>query len=183
MAASLTLLPSFVEDQWRGLAVLGSFTGSLLLLLAACCLYTGGDWFLVAALWVLFGMGLLFLPYALRRLPAADGTFRPEGFGLSGRRDGAFAPWRWGSTSSTAAWGNGFSPRPPRCSLVFGWSSARCLSGNCRSRDSGGLPMWPAERCFFSCLLEQAAWKREAAGFPRRHCGRYLALPWSSCPL
>ena len=69
MAASLTLLPSFVEDQWRGLAVLGSFTGSLLLLLAACCLYTGGDWFLVAALWVLFGMGLLFLPYALRRLP------------------------------------------------------------------------------------------------------------------
>ena len=56
MAASLTLLPSFVEDQWRGLAVLGSFTGSLLLLLAVCCLYTGGDWFLVAALWVLFGM-------------------------------------------------------------------------------------------------------------------------------
>ena len=69
MAASLTLLPSFVEDQWRGLAVLGSFTGSLLLLLAACCLDTGGDWFLVAALWVLFGMGLVFLPYALRRLP------------------------------------------------------------------------------------------------------------------
>lgn len=69
MAASLTLLPSFVKDQWRGLAVLGSFTGSLLLLLAACCLYTGGDWFFVAALWLLFGMGLLFLPYALGRLP------------------------------------------------------------------------------------------------------------------
>ena len=38
-------------------------------LLLVCCLYTGGDWFFVAALWVLFGMGLLFLPYALRRLP------------------------------------------------------------------------------------------------------------------
>ena len=55
MAASLTLLPSFVKDQWRGLAVLGSFTGSLLLLLAACCLYTGGDWFFVAMAWILFG--------------------------------------------------------------------------------------------------------------------------------
>lgn len=69
MAASLTLLPSFPPPRWRGLAALGGFTGSLLLLLLVCCLYTGGDWFLVAAAWVLFGMGLVFGPYALRRLP------------------------------------------------------------------------------------------------------------------
>ena len=37
--------------------------------------------------------------------------------------------------------------------------SGKCLSGSCRSRDSGGLPMWPAERCFFSCCWEQAAWR------------------------
>ena len=136
MAASLTLLPSFVEDQWRGLAVLGSFTGSLLLLLAACCLYTGGDWFLVAALWVLFGMGLLFLPYALRRLPLP--------MVLSGRKASVYLGAETvllllalGINFLYCGVGDGFSPRPPRCSLVFGWSSARCLSGSCRSRDSG----------------------------------------------
>lgn len=69
MAASLTLLPSFLPPRWRGLAALGGFTGALLLLLLVCCLYTGGDWFLVAAAWILFGMGLVFGPYALRRLP------------------------------------------------------------------------------------------------------------------
>ena len=69
MAASLTLLPSYCDERWRGLGCLGSFTGSLLFLLAACCLYSGGTWFFVAAAWVLFAMGLLFLPYTLRRLP------------------------------------------------------------------------------------------------------------------
>lgn len=82
MAASLTLLPSFVKDQWRGLAVLGGFFASLLLLLAVCCLYTGGDWFFVAVAWILFGGGLVFGPYVLRRAPLPPA--------LSGRRASAY---------------------------------------------------------------------------------------------
>lgn len=69
MAASLTLLPTVTPPRWRGMAVLGGFTGSLLLLLAVCCLYTGGDWFFVAMAWILFGAGLVCGPYVLRRVP------------------------------------------------------------------------------------------------------------------
>lgn len=69
MAASLTLLPVLIDRRWWGLAVLGGFFASLLLLLAVCCLYTGGDWFFVAAAWILFGSGLIFGPYVLRRVP------------------------------------------------------------------------------------------------------------------
>lgn len=72
MVASLTLLPTFVPEGRRGLASLGGFTGCLLLLLLVCCLYTGGDWFLIAGVSVLFGMGLVFLPFALRALPLPE---------------------------------------------------------------------------------------------------------------
>ena len=68
----LTLLPTFVPEGRRGLASLGGFTGCLLLLLLVCCLYTGGDWFLIAGVSVLFGMGLVFLPFALRALPLPE---------------------------------------------------------------------------------------------------------------
>ena len=72
MVASLTLLPTFVPEGRRGQASLGGFTGCLLLLLLVCCLYTGGDWFLIAGVSVLFGMGLVFLPFALRALPLPE---------------------------------------------------------------------------------------------------------------
>ncbi len=72
MGASLTLVPALVEEKKRGIACLGSFTGFLLLLLAVCCLYTGGNWFFVAATGTLFGMGLVFLPYVMRRLPLPE---------------------------------------------------------------------------------------------------------------
>ena len=66
--ASLTLLPILVK-QYRGVITLGGFTLSLELLLLASCLYSGGDWFLLAAVATLFGLGALFLPAALRELP------------------------------------------------------------------------------------------------------------------
>ena len=68
-AASLTLLPVYVPERTKGLWCASGFTGSLLVLLAVCCLYTGGDWFFVAAAAVLFGLGVVFLPTALRLLP------------------------------------------------------------------------------------------------------------------
>ena len=69
LAASVTLLPVLTPEGRRGFWCLGGFTGSLLLLLAVCCLYTGGDWFLVAAVSVLFGLSVVFLPFVLRELP------------------------------------------------------------------------------------------------------------------
>lgn len=71
-AASLTLLPALVSEGRKGLSALGGFTGSLLLLLMVCCLYTGGDWFFVAAISVLFGLTLVFLPFVLRCLPLPE---------------------------------------------------------------------------------------------------------------
>ena len=64
----LTLLPVLVK-QYRGAATLGGFTLSLELLLLAACLFSGGDWFLLASAGVLFGMGAAFLPVVLRELP------------------------------------------------------------------------------------------------------------------
>lgn len=61
IAASLTLLPVLVEKK-RGLITLGGFTFSLLLLLMTCSIYSGGDWFPVAAISVIFGLSVIFLP-------------------------------------------------------------------------------------------------------------------------
>ena len=48
VGASLTLLPILVK-QYRGVITLGGFTLSLELLLLAACLFSGGDWFLLAS--------------------------------------------------------------------------------------------------------------------------------------
>lgn len=63
-SASLTLLPIMVSKH-RGLITLGGFTLSLLLLLFVCNVYTGGGWFVMAAVPILFGLSVLFLPYVL----------------------------------------------------------------------------------------------------------------------
>jgi len=70
LAASLTLLPTYAPDGNKGLWCLGGFIVSLLVLLAVCCIYTGGDWFFIAAAAILFGLGVIFLPTVLRCLPA-----------------------------------------------------------------------------------------------------------------
>jgi transcriptional regulator with XRE-family HTH domain len=68
LSASLTLVP-VVTEKHRGLFALGAFTASLELLLLAACWFSGGDWFLLATLCVLFGMGAVFLPFVMRALP------------------------------------------------------------------------------------------------------------------
>lgn len=75
VGASLTLLPVLVK-QYRGAATLGGFTLSLELLLLAACLFSGGDWFLLASAGVLFGLGAAFLPVVLRELPKPLGEHK-----------------------------------------------------------------------------------------------------------
>ena len=81
VAASLTLLPALVREEYRGLWTLAGFTASLLLLLLACCLYSGGDWFIIAAVSVVFGMSVVFLPFVLAKLPLTE-TVRKMRFTL-----------------------------------------------------------------------------------------------------
>lgn len=66
-AASLLVVP-LVVPRARLRWTLGCFTGCLLLLLGVCCLYTGGDWFLVAASGCLLGLSTALLPFALKGL-------------------------------------------------------------------------------------------------------------------
>lgn len=65
--ASLTLLPMLVE-KYRGIITLLGFTFSLLLLLFVCNHLTSGDWFLLNAVSVVYGICLIFLPLVLRSI-------------------------------------------------------------------------------------------------------------------
>ena len=67
VSASLTLLPILVrENRWP--ITLGGFTATLTALLAVVCVYTGGDWFFLVFVSVIFGLSALFLPSILNTL-------------------------------------------------------------------------------------------------------------------
>lgn len=66
--ASITVVPLVVEKR-KALWTLGSFTTSLMLLLLSCCLYSNSNWFFVAAISILFGLSIVFLPYIVYQLP------------------------------------------------------------------------------------------------------------------
>lgn len=67
VAFSLTCVPILAEKH-RGIITLSAFFVSTLILLFSCDLYTGGDWFWVAAVSVAFGFSLVFAPYILKEL-------------------------------------------------------------------------------------------------------------------
>ena len=70
-ASSLTIVPLMLPVN-RALWSAGSFTLSLLFLLAVTCIFTGGRWFFIAAFAVLFGLALLLLPFLLRKEPLSE---------------------------------------------------------------------------------------------------------------
>ena len=68
VAASLIVVPLLAPDSklfWTFCA----FTASLVILLAVTSLYSGGNWFFVAATAVLFGLSVIFLPFVIRAKP------------------------------------------------------------------------------------------------------------------
>lgn len=73
-AFSLTNVPVLCKKQ-KGLMTLLCFFVSLNLLLLTCNIYTGGDWFVLAFIALLFAFSVVFLPLVLRavRLPGAPG--------------------------------------------------------------------------------------------------------------
>lgn len=78
VVASLTVVPMLTENH-RFLRTVLSFTASLLLLLLTCCIYAGGDWFFLAAVPVVFGLSVLFLPFMIRQLPLPEPVCRHKG--------------------------------------------------------------------------------------------------------
>lgn len=66
--ASVTVVPLMSVER-RLSKTVGCFTASLMLLLLTICLYTGGNWFFVAAVPIIFGMSVIFLPFIIRELP------------------------------------------------------------------------------------------------------------------
>lgn len=68
VTASVTVVPLMVPEHTL-LWTLGCFTGTLLLLLLSVCLYTGGNWFFLASVPVLFGLSVLFMPFVIRQIP------------------------------------------------------------------------------------------------------------------
>ena len=69
--SSLFVVP-FLVPKNRMFATMSSFTASVILLLGVCCVYTGGNWFFVAASGVLFGLTVLFSPFIACRRPVKD---------------------------------------------------------------------------------------------------------------
>lgn len=66
--ASLTVVP-MLASEYKFPKTIGCFTLSLVFLLLVCCIYTRGDWFFVAAVPVIFGLSLVFLPVVIGQIP------------------------------------------------------------------------------------------------------------------
>ena len=77
---SITLVP-LVARQNKGLWALGSFVGSLFLLLFTVDIYSGGrSWSLIPVTAILLGASILFAPYVLATLPLTGFASRHKGF-------------------------------------------------------------------------------------------------------
>ena len=79
VASSLTVVPLMVPEN-KGLWTLGTFTASLILLLAVADLYSHGRFFLVAAEAVLFSFSVVFLPFVIRTKPVKALGIKHMGF-------------------------------------------------------------------------------------------------------
>lgn len=69
LVASLSVVPLLAPAKRAGLWTIGSFTGSLLLLLGVICLYAHGSWFFLAAVPTVFGLSILLMPFIVHQLP------------------------------------------------------------------------------------------------------------------
>ncbi len=68
VAASLIIVPLMVPED-KAFWTFCAFSASLMLLLGVTCLVSRGDWFWVASSAVLFGLSVIFLPFAIRARP------------------------------------------------------------------------------------------------------------------
>lgn len=72
LGASITVVP-MLSSRYRFSKIFAGFLISLCLLLLSCCLYTDGDWQLVAAVPAIFGVSVLSFHFVVRELPLPEG--------------------------------------------------------------------------------------------------------------
>ena len=68
LAFSFTNLPKLIK-KYKLLLIPASMYASLCLLLAVCCIYTGGNWFCIPAISVLLGLLMIFTPIYIAKYP------------------------------------------------------------------------------------------------------------------
>ncbi len=68
VAATLIIVPLMVPKN-KMFTTMATFTASVILLLAVICIFTGGNWFFIAASSTIFGLTMLFAPFIVYRRP------------------------------------------------------------------------------------------------------------------
>ncbi len=81
VAASLIIVPLMVPEN-KMFTTMTSFTAATILLLAVICIYTGGNWFFVAASSTLFGLTMLFAPFIAYRRPVTSYLKNSKGLAI-----------------------------------------------------------------------------------------------------
>lgn len=81
--ASLIVVPLMTKEN-RFFKTFMSFTASLIVLLAVCCLYSHGNWFFVATASVLFGLTVVFSPFICFGRPVKDILGNKKGLAIIG---------------------------------------------------------------------------------------------------
>lgn len=71
VVASITVVPMIIRENTL-LWTLGSFVFTLVLLFLVLCIYTKGNWFLLATVPTIFGLSVIFMPYVVSRIPLPD---------------------------------------------------------------------------------------------------------------
>ena len=69
VAASLIIVPIMAPKGEKAFWMLCAFSASLIILFAVICLVTGGRWFWLVSSCVLFGLAVIFLPFAVKAKP------------------------------------------------------------------------------------------------------------------
>lgn len=72
LAFSITSLPVLLHKH-RGILTLAAFFATLNLLLLICCIYSGGDWFFITFISLLFAFAVVFLPIILKNIQLSKG--------------------------------------------------------------------------------------------------------------
>ena len=81
--ASLVVVPLLAPEN-KGLWTLSSFSISLLLLFAVVCIITSGKWFFIASTASMFGVWLIFAPFAVKSRPIASRIGAHKGLAVFG---------------------------------------------------------------------------------------------------
>ena len=117
---SLVAVPLLAPEN-KALWSLGSFTVSLMLLLAVCCICAGGHWFFIAATAALFGMSVLFGPFAVRAKPVAAVLGNHKALAVMSLTTGLFLAMMW-SIGMTCGLGLRYYTLAAAISLpILGW--------------------------------------------------------------